>query len=56
METWMTIAAAVAAAVAYFTVRFFESRRELGLLQKADLVSYFSLPMSASSMYTQDFN
>lgn len=52
----MTIAAALAAAVAYFTVRFFESRRELGILQRADLVSNFSLPMSASSKSTEDFS
>lgn len=34
----MTIAAALAAAVAYLTVRFLDSRRELRMLQKADLV------------------
>lgn len=39
MGTWMTIAAAVAAALAYFTARFLDSRRQLRMLQKADLVS-----------------
>lgn len=39
MALWMTIAAAVAAALAYFTVRFLDSRRELRMLQRMGLVS-----------------
>lgn len=39
MGIWMIIAAAVAAALAYFTTRFLDSRRQLRMLQRADLVS-----------------
>lgn len=39
MKIWTTIAAALAAALAYFTARFLNSRRELRMLQRAELVN-----------------